>query len=114
MTEEGVSRRPAASPASQGAANRIGLVLSDPSVQQRRDLAISQGVVVEQARGASIRAELRPGDVILATVAAGRPSPVKSVTQFNDLLAGMARGQALTLQVARAGQASYVALRIEE
>lgn len=114
LREERTLRRPMPPPVAPGPANRIGLVLADPSAQQLREGGGSTGIRVEHARGVSARAQLRPGDLILATVVGGRPSPVRSVAHFNQLLAGMGPGQSLTLQVSRAGLATYVALRLEE
>jgi serine protease Do len=94
--------------------NRLGLVLADPTPEQRRQLELSGGVLVEQARGPAARAELRQGDVVLALVSGGRQTPVKSVEQFNQLTAGLGKGKVVTLLVSRGPLPNFVSLRVED
>ena len=61
----------------EASANRLGLVLSELTVEQQRDLKISGGVVVEEVRNGA-RADLRSGDIILALTAKGTTTDVKS------------------------------------
>ena len=94
--------------------NHLGLVLADPTPEQRRQMELSGGVLVEQARGPAARAELRQGDVILALVTSGRQTPVKSVEQFNQLTTGLTKGKVVTLLVSRGSLPNFVSLRVEE
>jgi serine protease Do len=113
--KEEVAAKPASRPvAKEAAPNRLGLVLADPTPEQRRQLELSGGVLVEQARGPAARAELRQGDVVLALVSSGRQTPVKSVEQFNQLTAGLGKGKVVTLLVSRGPLPNFVSLRMED
>jgi serine protease Do len=112
--KEAVAAKPSPRLAARdGKANRLGLVLADPTPEQRRQME-SPGILVEQARGAAARAELRQGDAILAVVSGGRQTPVKSVDQFNQLVAGLGKGRALTLLVRRGPLPNFVSLRADD
>jgi serine protease Do len=55
---------------------------------------------------------LRPGDAILAVVVGGRQTPLNSVEQFEQIVAKLRDGQALTVLVERAMGASFISLRV--
>jgi len=101
-------------PGPQAAPNKLGLVLVLPSPAQRRERKLEHGLVIERAQGAAARAELKMGDVVLAVVAGGRQTPLKSVEEFNRWVADVKDGQTVTLLVQRSGITSYVALRAGE
>ena len=67
-------------------ANRLGLILSELSPEQKRELKITHGLLVEEVRGNNGRTDLRPGDIILAVVHKGSNAEAKTVDQFNKLL----------------------------
>jgi len=113
--KEEAAAKPAPRPVSKEAApNRLGLVLANPTADQRRQLEAPGGVLVEQARGPAARAELRQGDVVLALVSAGRQTPVKSVEHFNQMTAGLSKGKIVTLLVQRGPMPNFVSLRVED
>jgi serine protease Do len=93
--------------------NRLGLVLVLPTPQQRRERGLEQGLIVERAQGPAARAEIRPGDAVLALVLAGRHTPLKTVEDFARLAADLKPGQVVTLLVRRGELGSYVSLRAE-
>ena len=64
--DKAAASRPArgGKPAEQQA-NRLGLVLNELSAEQKRELNMSSGLVIEDVRGATSRADLRAGDIIL-------------------------------------------------
>jgi serine protease Do len=101
-------------PGPQAAPNKLGLVLVLPSPAQRRERKLEHGLIIERAQGAAARAELKTGDVVLAVVAGGRQTPLKSVEEFNRWVAAVKDGQTVTLLVQRSGITSYVALRAGE
>jgi len=103
--------RPAGRP-SEPAPDRLGLALAEPTAEQRRERGITRGLVVEGVQGPAARSDLRPGDVVTAVVVRGRLTELASVRQFDELAAGLADGQALTLLVERAGGASFISLRV--
>ncbi|MCM2338435.1 MAG: Do family serine endopeptidase [Lysobacter sp.] len=91
--------------------NSLGLVLLQPSATQRREGGFDQGLVVDRVQGAAARAEIRPGDVILAMVVAGKQTTLRAVDEFNRLLGALKPGQQVTLLVKRGEATSYVSLR---
>jgi serine protease Do len=94
-------------PKAEIAANRLGLVVSDLGEDKRRDMRLPGGVVVDEVRTAP-RADIRPGDVIVALTARGATTELKSAKQFNDLLASLDKGTTMTLQIRR-GEANIFA-----
>ena len=72
--------------------NRMGLVLSDLTDEQKKELDIKNGVVVEDIRGTA-RGNIQPGDVILAVISRGATIEAKSAEQVNatDRQAGEGR-----------------------
>ena len=93
----------------QAAANRLGLVLSELSAEQRKALGIANGVAVEDVRGQS-RADIRKGDIILALVNKGVTTEAKSVAQFNRALDAIDKATTITLQVRRGDNQSFIAI----
>lgn len=94
----------------EASANRLGLVLSELTVEQQRELKISGGVVVEEVRNGA-RADLRSGDIILALTAKGTTSDVKSVEQFNKLLSQIDKSANVTLLVRRGDNQIFITLK---
>jgi len=95
----------------EAAANRLGLVLSELTPEQKRDLKVANGLLVEDVRTNGSRAELRPGDVILALVHKGSSTAAKSVDQFNKLLSQFDKSATITLLVKRGEQQTYITLK---
>lgn len=93
------------------AANRLGLIVSELSAEQRRELRISSGLLVEDIRANAARADLRPGDIILALIARGVSTDVRSVEQFNKLLAQFDKTASITLLVRRGEVQTFVTIR---
>src|SRR6476659_9755596 len=95
------------SPKEEGKPNRMGLVLSDLTDEQRKELDLkSGGVLIEDVVGA-VRGNVQPGDVILAIIQRGTPVDAKSAAQVNDYLAKLDKGASVTLQVRRGENAFY-------
>ena len=64
--------------------NKMGLVLSDLSDEQRKALDLaSGGVLIEDVVGI-VRGNVQPGDVILSIIQHGTPIDAKSAAQVND------------------------------
>jgi serine protease Do len=93
------------------AANKLGLVLSELTAEQKKELRIADGLLVEDVRGNGGRTDLRPGDVILALVHKGTNSEVRSVEQFNKLLAQYDKSSTITLLVRRGEMQTYITIR---
>lgn len=97
-------------PAEPAPANRLGLVLIEPSAEQRRQLGIRHGLIIEEVRESS-RADLRQGDVILALIQRGAQTEIRTVEQFNSLLAKTDKGGNLTLLVRRGDMQTFVTIK---
>ncbi len=94
----------------EAAANRLGLVLSDLSDEQRKELKIAGGVMVDDVRGQP-RGDLRKGDVILALIHKGVNTEAKSVAQFNKMLNGIDKSVTITLHVRRGENQSFITIK---
>lgn len=92
-------------------ANRLGLVLSEPTVEQKRELKIAAGLLVDDARGSGARADLRAGDIIIALISKGATTEIRSLDQFNRLLAPFEKGSNVTLLVRRGEVQTFVTVR---
>ena len=95
------------------APNRLGIVVVEPSAEQRRDGRFpAGGVVVDALRSASARAsEIQAGDGILALVSKGVRTDIRSVEQFNRVVGALDLGQTVTLLVLRGETQTFVPLR---
>ncbi len=89
--------------------DRLGLVVGEISADDRKTLKLDNGVVVKDSDGAAERAGIRQGDVILAV----NNADVKSVSQFNEIVAKLDAKKAVALLVRRENQTRYVTLRID-
>ena len=103
-------RRGTPSPKEKAKPNRMGLVLSDLTDEQRKELDLkSGGVLIEDVVGV-VRGNVQPGDVILAIIQKGVPAEAKSAAQVNDILAKLDKGASVTLQVRRGDNSFYTTL----
>ncbi len=92
------------------AVNRLGLALSDLSADQKRQVGIDNGVLVEDVKNGS-RGDLRPGDIILALTSKGVQTEIASVEQFNSLLAKIDKSTTLTLLIKRGDAQIFLTLK---
>jgi serine protease Do len=90
--------------------NRLGLVVSEISADDRKTMKIDNGVQVSESDGAAGRAGIREGDVILSL----NNIDVKSPSQFNDLVIKLDAKKPVALLVKRENQTRYVTLRIAD
>jgi serine protease Do len=105
-------RRGAPSPKEKAKPNRMGLVLSDLTDEQRKELDLKAGgVLVEDVVGV-VRGNVQPGDVILAIIQKGAPLEAKTAAQVNDLLAKLDKNASVTLQVRRGDNTFYTTLKL--
>ena len=112
MLEESQAARPSrgAKPAEQ-APNRLGLVVSELTTEQKRELKMAAGLLIVDVRGSGARADLRPGDIIIAVISKGATTEVKSVDQFNKLLAQFEKGSSVTLLIRRGEMQTFVTIK---
>lgn len=93
---------------SEPSIDRLGLGLRELTPDQREQLNVSGGLRVQMARGPALKAGIRRADVILAV----NDVEVKTVQQFNDLVAQFRSGQSLALLVLRGDAILYVPLPV--
>jgi len=91
--------------------NRMGLVLSDLTGEQKKELEIKNGVVVEDIRGTA-RGDIQPGDVILAVISRGATIEAKTAEQVNALIAKLEKGASVTFQLRRGEQQFFSTVRL--
>jgi serine protease Do len=103
------AEKPRGQKPAESQANRLGIVVSELSAEQKREMRISGGVVVADVRADS-KADVRKGDVLLTLVHKGQHTELKSVEQFNRLLAGLEGNAVITLQVRRGEATSFVTI----
>jgi serine protease Do len=89
------------------AANRLGLVVSELSAEQKKELKLSSGLVVTDVRP-DAKADVRKGDILMTMVHKGHHNELKSVEQLNKLLAGLEKNSVITLQVRRGDGTAFV------
>ncbi len=88
-------------------ANRLGIVVGELSPEQKKGLGLASGLVVTEVRPEA-KADVRKGDVLLAFVHKGQRTELKSVEQFDRLLAGLEKNAVITLQVRRGEMTAFV------
>jgi len=103
------TRRAQSEPGAMGpqAKSALGLIVSELSEAQRRELKIKSGVRVEAAEGAAARAGLLEGDVILAIDNA----EVADVKQFLAIAANAEKSRAVSVMVKRGEFVNYLVIR---
>jgi serine protease Do len=87
------------------ASNSLGLTVSDLTGEQKKELKVEHGVVVDSVDGVAQRAGIRSGDVIERL----RDTDITDVKQFNALVAKLDTKKAVALLVLR-GEASQFVL----
>ena len=89
--------------------SRFGMTLSEPTAEQRNQLKITGGILVEDAQGIAARAGIRRGDIILAV----NNQDVKTLEQFGQMMEKFEKGRVVALLVRRGANALYIPFRIE-
>ena len=91
--------------------NRLGLIVSELTAEQRRELKMASGIVIEDVRGIGARSDLRAGDVIIALISRGATTEVRSVEQFNKLLSQFDKGSNVTLLIRRGEIQTFITIK---
>ena len=91
--------------------NRMGLVLSDLSEEQKKELDIKNGVGVEEISGTA-RGDIQPGDVILALISRGTTIEAKSAEQLNAQIGKAEKGSSVTLLLKRGERQFYSTVKL--
>ena len=88
-------------------ANALGLVVSDLTDAQKKELKVKSGVRVDAAEGGAAKAGLRENDVILQI----GTTEVSNVKTFDAALAKVTKGKPVPVLVRRGELAQYVVIR---
>jgi serine protease Do len=97
-------------PAEAQPANRLGIVVAELSAEQKKEMKIPGGLVVTEVKPDARASDVRKGDVLLTLVHKGQHTELKSVDQFNKLLAGLDKNSVITLQVKRGETMAFVTI----
>lgn len=90
---------------------RLGVVVSELTAEQVKELEVSGGLLIQEVKGGAARvAGLQRGDVILAI---GNVS-IRSLKQFNQMLKQVPQHRNIALLLRRDNATSYVAIRLDE
>jgi serine protease Do len=89
---------------------RLGISVVELSGEQKKQLEIEDGLLIDEVRGANVRSELQRGDIILAL----GNTPVVSIEQLNGVLKPIPKGRNVALLVRRGDTASYIAIKLDE
>lgn len=95
-------------PAAKQEADRVGLVLKELTMQQKKKLNGKNGLLVIDAVGVVAQAGIRRGDVVLGL----NNTEVQSLAQFNKQLSGFSIGKTIALLVLRGDNTLYVPIKI--
>jgi serine protease Do len=101
--------KPRAKPQAEAPANRLGIVVGEVPAEQKKAQGLGHGVLVLEVRP-DAKAEVRKGDVLLMMVHKGQQTELRSVEQFNRLLAGLDKSAVITLQVRRGESTAFVTI----
>jgi serine protease Do len=99
--------KPRPQKSAEAQANRLGIVVAELSAEQKKEKQVTSGLVVTDVRP-DARADVRKGDVLLTLVHKGQQTELKSVEQFNRLLASLDKNAVITLQVKRGETTAFV------
>jgi serine protease Do len=98
---------PGSAPSSSAGKAQLGLVVSDLTDAQKKELRVRGGVKVDSVEGAAARAGLKEGDVVLSVDNA----EVADMKQFGAIVGKLDKSKAVTLLVRRGEWVNYVVIR---
>lgn len=113
IQEEGAVAQRSGRGSTEGASEsetRAGLVVSELNEEQKAELRVEGGLIVEDMKGAAARSQLQRGDVILAV----NNTEIHSFEQFNEVLKKIPRGKNIALLVRRSEGTIYVSIKLDE
>ncbi len=96
--------------ASSESETRLGLYVSELNDQQKAELQVEGGLIVQDMKGPAARSQLQRGDVILAI---GNVE-IRSMEQFNEVLKTVPRGRNIALLVRRSEGTVYVPIKLDD
>ncbi|PPD19633.1 MAG: serine peptidase [Methylomonas sp.] len=92
--------------------NRLGILASDLTSEQRQQFQIEKyGVLVQKVgKGVALEAGVQPGDIILRI----QNSPVKDAADFNAIVAKLPVGKSIAMLIQRNGSPIFLAVKIDK
>lgn len=107
LEQENLTKKKTKQPKAEQAADALGLIVSELTPAQLKELGIDGGVAVESAEGAAARVGLRAGDVVLRV----NNTDVTNATQFKALVAKLDPAKTVLLLVRRGESSQFVTLK---
>ena len=96
-------------PAKAGdAVAKLGMNLTELTADQRKELGIASGLLVEDAQGNAAKAGIRRGDILMAI----NNQDVKTLEQVNQIIAQFEKSRSVALLIRRGESSLYVPLRL--
>ncbi|HLP80828.1 MAG TPA: PDZ domain-containing protein, partial [Nitrosomonas sp.] len=109
--DDGAERRRLKQNKKSETSNRLGLVLSEITAEQKKQLEITNGLLVEDMQpGIAGRSGIRIGDIILGL----NSKDVKSVKQFNELIDSAKSGKNIALLVKRGEITTFITMKLSD
>jgi serine protease Do len=96
-------------PAKAGdAVAKLGMMLTELTADQRKELGIASGLLVEDAQGNAAKAGIRRGDILMAI----NNQDVKTLEQLNQIIGQFEKSRSVALLIRRGESSLYVPLRL--
>ena len=89
----------------------MGLVLTDLTDEQKKELEIKNGVAVEEINGTA-RGDIQPGDVIVAVISRGASIEARNAEQVNAQIAKLEKGSSVTFLLRRGERQFYSTIKL--
>jgi len=97
-------------PKEKGKPNKMGLVLSDLTEEQRKEAGVKAGVLVDDV-APTVRGNVQQGDIVIAIIRGGVTTEARTAAQVNDVLSKVDKGASVTLQMKRGEQQFFSTVR---
>lgn len=110
MPGDGRAVRAAKSDTNSEQIARLGIGVVELTDEQKKQLEIEGGLLIDEVKGANVRAELQRGDIILAL----GNTPIVSVKQFNSVLKAIPKGLRVPLLVRRGEADTFITIKLDE
>ncbi|HEY5898735.1 MAG TPA: DegQ family serine endoprotease [Burkholderiales bacterium] len=101
--------KPRATKPAEAQANRLGIVVTELSAEQKKERQVASGLLVTEVKP-DARVDVRKGDILVMLVQKGQQTELKSVEQFNRILASLDKSAVMTLQVKRGETTAFVTI----
>lgn len=89
---------------------RLGISVVELNEEQKKQLEVEGGLLIDEIKGGSVRSELQRGDIILGV----GNTPVFSIEKLNSLLKNISKGSTVALRVRRGEIISYLPIKLDE